>query len=65
MPTLSENLKLSKARVNSLSKYLTDNGIDPKRIKMSWYGSDRPLFDASDPGTPVKRDRIEMGLYFK
>jgi outer membrane protein OmpA-like peptidoglycan-associated protein len=65
MPTFSENMKLSKARVNSLIKYLTDKGISANRIKASWYGSDRPYFDTENPGQPVKKNRIEMNLYFE
>jgi outer membrane protein OmpA-like peptidoglycan-associated protein len=65
MPTLKENMELSKARVNNLLKYLTDNGINAARIKATWYGSDRPMFDPNDPGVPVKKNRIEMELYYK
>lgn len=64
MPTRSENMKLSKARVNSLIKYLTDKGISVNRIKASWEGSDSPFIDINDPTKPLKKNRIEMNLYY-
>ncbi len=44
--TAEYNLALGERRANSAAKYLTDMGIDEKRIKTISYGFERPL----DPG---------------
>jgi outer membrane protein OmpA-like peptidoglycan-associated protein len=45
-PTVTKDwdLKLSQLRAEAVSKYLTDNGITPDRIKTLGYGSTRMVF---------------------
>ncbi|MCG6535006.1 MAG: peptidoglycan-associated lipoprotein Pal [Syntrophales bacterium LBB04] len=44
--TAEYNLALGERRANAVAKYLTDMGIDAKRIKTVSYGEEKPL----DPG---------------
>jgi flagellar motor protein MotB len=65
LPMKSENLKLSKDRVNNIVRYLTEKGVSPKSIKASGQGSNNPLIDINDPAKPLKKNRVEMSLYYK
>ena len=65
MPMKSENLKLSKDRVNNIVRYLTEKGVSQKCIKASGQGSTNPLIDINDPANPIKKNRVEMSLFYK
>jgi outer membrane protein OmpA-like peptidoglycan-associated protein len=65
MPTKTDNLKLSKDRANAIKKYLVDKGVAPKTIITSGQGSNNPLIDINDPANPVKKNRIELYLFYK
>jgi len=41
--TLQWNMKLSKMRADSVSKYLTDHGVEAERLTSEGYGPTRPL----------------------
>jgi len=39
------NLELSERRAKTVKDYLTNKGIDPKRLKSEWLGKTRPVHD--------------------
>jgi outer membrane protein OmpA-like peptidoglycan-associated protein len=54
------NLKLSKARANSVKKYLEDKGIKPTRIEADGFGSTKPIADNSTEEGREKNRRVEF-----
>ena len=54
------NLKLSKARVESVKAYLVSKGVDGERITTSFYGESKPLYDNSSLGGKIRNRRVEM-----
>lgn len=57
------NMALSVKRANSVAKYLTQQGIDPKKLSLKAYGAQRPLVSNDDEreGREINR-RIEIGF---
>jgi outer membrane protein OmpA-like peptidoglycan-associated protein len=41
------NLKLSERRAKTVMDYLTNKGIDPKRLKSEWLGKTQPVHDCN------------------
>ena len=56
------NKQLSLKRAESVSAYLMQNGVDPKRIKMKGFGADKPLADNSTEQGRQKNRRIEFKI---
>jgi outer membrane protein OmpA-like peptidoglycan-associated protein/tetratricopeptide (TPR) repeat protein len=57
------NMALSVKRANAVAKYLTQQGIDPKRLSLKAYGATRPLVSNDDEkeGREINR-RIELSF---
>lgn len=55
-----KNQKLSLDRANSVKKWLTDRGIDGKRITTKGYGPDKPIAPNDTPENKQKNRRIEF-----
>lgn len=58
----SANLKLSETRAFSVMNYLTDNGIDKKRLKAKGYGGIRPIASNADVESRKKNRRVEITI---
>lgn len=53
-------IRLSEQRVNSVKKYLTDKGIDQKRITGVGYGGAKPLVGNNNPESLRLNRRVEF-----
>ncbi|MFN8711843.1 MAG: OmpA family protein, partial [Bacteroidota bacterium] len=60
----AKNLDLSQRRANAVMKYLTDKGVDAKRLRATGYGETKPV-DTNDtaPGR-AKNRRVEFKIEF-
>ena len=56
----SLNLKLSNDRVIAVKKYLTNKGIDPKRIKGKGYGGTKPISPSDSEEARRLNRRVEF-----
>jgi len=54
------NLKLSKARAESVKEYLAQKGVKPGRITTKGFGYTRPIADNTTPEGLAKNRRIEF-----
>jgi outer membrane protein OmpA-like peptidoglycan-associated protein len=59
----SHNNRLSKQRAESVSEYLTENGIKDDRIKTKWYGENQPKFANDNAENMAKNRRVEFAIY--
>lgn len=55
-----ENLKLSRARAQSVADVLMDLGVDPKRIQVEGYGEAYPLADNASSRGRAQNRRVEI-----
>lgn len=56
------NRQLSERRAQAVFAYLSDNGVDPARLRTKGYGPDRPVGDnATEDGRQLNR-RIEFRI---
>ena len=55
-----DNIVLSEARANAVKKYLTDKGIDNKRIIAKGYGSNNPKASNDNAEGRAKNRRVEI-----
>ncbi|MFD2203776.1 OmpA family protein [Shivajiella indica] len=53
------NEGLSERRATSVNKYLTSLGISPERIKLEWFGEERPVNDCGD-GQPCSESNHQL-----
>jgi OOP family OmpA-OmpF porin len=60
----SANKELSRARAESVVAYLTERGIEPKRLTASGAGSDSPIANNDDAAGRQVNRRIEFALSF-
>ena len=60
-----ENLKLSKARVEEVKKYLTTNGIAQNRIQTKGLGSTQPVSSNYQELTRKNNRRVELTILKK
>jgi outer membrane protein OmpA-like peptidoglycan-associated protein len=58
----SYNMDLSKRRAQSVTDYLSNNGISSSRIKTNWYGEEQPKFDNTSPEKRSKNRRVELAI---
>ena len=58
----SYNLQLSQKRANSVTDYLTNNGISSSRITTYWHGETLPKYDNSTAEGRAKNRRVEIGV---
>lgn len=54
------NMTLSKQRAQSVSKYLSDNGISTNRLTTKWYGETQPKADNTTTEGKAKNRRVEV-----
>lgn len=58
--SLAYNTELSKNRVETGKKYIIEQGIDPARISVSWYSSNKPKASNETPEGRSQNRRIEF-----
>ena len=56
----SDNLKLSNNRAQSVVKYLTSSGIEPRRLVYRGYGSQKPVADNTTEEGRARNRRTEL-----
>lgn len=61
----AKNMELSKARAAAVKKYLTDNGIDFKRLSSEGYGDTKPVADNNTAAGRAKNRRVEFTVLFE
>jgi uncharacterized repeat protein (TIGR01451 family)/MYXO-CTERM domain-containing protein len=54
------NLKLSKARAEAVSKYLTKKGVDAARLSATGFGEERPIADNKTAKGRAQNRRVEF-----
>lgn len=54
------NLNLSKQRAQSVTNYLTGNGISRNRLTTAWYGEAQPKADNGTTAGKAKNRRVEL-----
>lgn len=54
------NLRLSKARAQSVRRYLINKGVAPQRLTAEGYGPDKPLKKGSGDDARAKNRRVEF-----
>ncbi|MCC6558009.1 MAG: OmpA family protein [Polyangiaceae bacterium] len=54
------NVRLSKARAQSVRSYLIAKGVSPDRLSAEGYGPDKPLVSGSDEASRAKNRRVEF-----
>jgi len=59
------NLSLSSRRANAVKKHLVNSGIDPERITVAGYGSDKPISDNSTRAGRQLNRRTEFTIIEK
>lgn len=57
------NMELSQKRAQSVTNYLTRNGIDSSRIQTNWFGEEQPKYDNSTAEGRSKNRRVELAIY--
>lgn len=57
------NIKLSQDRAQAVKDYLTDKGIDKKRITVEGKGSSEPLFPNDTPSNQARNRRVELVIH--
>ncbi|MBK5279479.1 MAG: OmpA family protein [Bacteroidia bacterium] len=60
--TPAYNIKLSQNRAQSVANYLTEHGIDVKRISQKGYGADRPIKPNDSEENKQANRRIEFKI---
>ncbi|MBI4551030.1 MAG: peptidoglycan-associated lipoprotein Pal [Candidatus Latescibacteria bacterium] len=58
--TVEYNLALGERRANSVRKYLTDSGVDKKRVSTISYGKNQPADPGHDESAWWKNRRAEL-----
>jgi OOP family OmpA-OmpF porin len=60
--TEAYNLPLSKRRVESVAKYLEQQGVGMDQMTLLWYGQTNPIADNSTPEGRAKNRRVEIAV---
>lgn len=60
----AKNLDLSQRRANAVMKYLTDKGVDAKRLRATGYGETKPVETNDTPAGRAKNRRVEFKIEF-
>ncbi len=55
------NRGLSNERANSVRNYLSEKGIDRSRLRVDYYGADKPV--TNDPAKQAMNRRVELSLF--
>ncbi|MBL0017977.1 MAG: OmpA family protein [Bacteroidetes bacterium] len=53
-------MELSENRAKAVAKYLTDRGIDPKRLNISGMGEAMPIYPNDSPESKKWNRRVEL-----
>ncbi len=56
------NLNLSQRRVDAIKKYLSDKGVEAKRIKTKAFGGSQPLVRSTSSAERAKNRRVEVRI---
>lgn len=56
------NMNLSKQRAESVTNYLTAQGIAASRLTTKWYGEEQPIGDNTTPEGKTKNRRVELAI---
>jgi outer membrane protein OmpA-like peptidoglycan-associated protein len=56
------NMELSRNRAQSVTNYLSSNGISASRIETNWFGEDQPKHDNSTAEGRSKNRRVELAI---
>ncbi|MBF0345978.1 MAG: OmpA family protein [Nitrospirae bacterium] len=56
------NYKLSLKRAQRVSKYLTENGVDPNNLEIESHGKDNPLVPTADNVDEPRNRRVEVTI---
>src|SRR5690606_3971701 len=56
------NMTLSKQRAQSVSSYLSSQGISSGRFTTNWYGPNQPKYDNSTVEGRAKNRRVELAI---
>ena len=59
------NLRLSKKRAESVSTFLQASGVDPKRIRIKYFGEFMPIADNGSEEGRQKNRRVEMKIFIR
>ena len=54
------NVRLSKARAESVRRYLVNKGVSPARLRAQGYGPDKPLIEKTTDEARAKNRRVEF-----
>jgi outer membrane protein OmpA-like peptidoglycan-associated protein len=54
------NLRLSRARAQSVRQYLVNKGVSPGRVSAEGYGPDKPLVKGTSKDDRAKNRRVEF-----
>jgi outer membrane protein OmpA-like peptidoglycan-associated protein len=54
------NMRLSKARAESVKQHLINKGVAANRLKAEGFGPDKPIASGSDPQSRAKNRRVEF-----
>ena len=58
--TKEQNLAVSERRARSVMSDLVTKGVEPDRISIAWYGTDRPLCTEKSEGCRAKNRRVHF-----
>jgi outer membrane protein OmpA-like peptidoglycan-associated protein len=56
------NMGLSRRRAESVSTYLSNNGVSFGRLTTQWYGESQPIGDNSNATGRAQNRRVEIGI---
>lgn len=56
------NMTLSKNRANSVTDYLSSNGISRSRLNTNWFGEAQPMHDNSTAEGRAKNRRVNVAI---
>lgn len=56
------NMTLSKNRANSVTGYLTQNGISSGRLTTKWFGEEQPIADNTTAEGRAKNRRVNVAI---
>jgi outer membrane protein OmpA-like peptidoglycan-associated protein len=57
------NRSLSRARARRASLYLRAHGVEPARIDIQGFGSDRPVEGEPTPAARARNRRVEIAVH--
>ncbi|NQY10397.1 MAG: OmpA family protein [Flavobacteriales bacterium] len=60
-----DNLKLSKKRAENVKAELVKSGVEPKRIRVKYFGEFVPIADNSTAEGKQKNRRVEMKIFIR